>query len=332
MTDIRWGMIGVGAVAEHKSGPAFAHAVGGRLVAVAARRPEAAVDFADRHGIGLAYATPRALIESAEVDAVYIATPPSSHASLGNLVARAGKPCCIEKPMSVRLHEAESLVRAFEQAGQPLFVAYYRRSLPRFAHVRDLLREGRLGPPTSVEWRLARPASATTDDAWRLDPREAPGGLFEDLACHGLDLFDDLLGAITRVEEAHCSSRPAGKVPDRVEARWRHGSGVVGRGTWDFAARERRDFVRIACAQGSIAFSVFDDQPIEVAGGGTCESVFIANPIPIQLPHVANLNLALREGVPHPSTGKTALRTAIVSEAILHGPRAGLRHPPAGGG
>ena len=78
------------------------------------RLGEAAADFADRHGIGLAYATPRALIESAEVDAVYIATPPSSHASLGNLVARAGKPCCIEKPMSVRLHEADSYVGMLE--------------------------------------------------------------------------------------------------------------------------------------------------------------------------------------------------------------------------
>ncbi|MBN8262499.1 MAG: Gfo/Idh/MocA family oxidoreductase [Xanthomonadales bacterium] len=330
MTDIRWGMIGVGAVAERKSGPAFANAVGGRLVAVAARRPEAAADYADRHGIGRVYATPAALIESAEVDAVYIATPPSSHAALGELVARAGKPCCIEKPMSVRLHEAEALVLAFERAGLPLFVSYYRRSLPRFAYVRDLLREGRLGSPTSIEWRLARPASAGTGNAWRLDPREAPGGLFEDLACHGLDLFDDLLGAITAVEDAHCSTHAPGAVPDRVEARWRHGAGIAGSGRWAFDAKERVDRVRIACAHGSIAFSVFDEQPIEVASDGTCESVFIANPVPIQLPHVANLNLALRAGIAHPSTGRTALRTAIVSEAILHGPQAGLRHHHGG--
>ena len=319
MTAIRWGMIGVGSVAEHKSGPAFAKAAGGRLVAVAARRHDAAAAFAQRHGIAHAFASVDQLIESPDVDAVYIATPPSSHAALALAVAQAGKPCCVEKPMSVQLADAEAMVAAFARAGTPLFVSYYRRSLPRFAFIRDLLASGVIGTVSSVDWILQRPAPATINDNWRLDPHEAPGGLFEDLACHGLDLFDYLLGAISSVKESKLRISPTLGVPDRVDAKWRHGDTIEGHGTWDFNAPERADRACIAGSEGSIRFSVFDESPVQVASRAGSESTLIANPVPIQLPHVANLNRALLQGVAHPSTGDSALRTAIVSAAILRG-------------
>lgn len=68
MRDIRWGMIGVGSVAEHKSGPAFARAEGGRLAGVASRCVDAADDYAARHGVELVFDTPTALIESDDID------------------------------------------------------------------------------------------------------------------------------------------------------------------------------------------------------------------------------------------------------------------------
>lgn len=139
MNGVRWGMIGCGSVAERKSGPAFYKAPGSALVAVMGRRLEAVSDYAARHGIARVYTDVDALINDPEVDAVYIATPPDSHRDYSLKVAAAGKHCCVEKPMSLNAGQSREMQQAFAGAGLHLFVSYYRRSLPRFAQVRQWL-------------------------------------------------------------------------------------------------------------------------------------------------------------------------------------------------
>ena len=322
MTDepiVRWGMIGVGSVAEHKSGPAFLQAAGGMLVAVASRRVDKASEYAARHGVPTVFSSPEALIESDQVDTIYIATPPSSHARYALAAARAGKPCCIEKPMTVRLQDAIEVCRAFEAADLPLFVSYYRRSLPRFQAVAEAIEQGDIGAVRSVEWVLTRTgATQVAVENWRVLPDEAPGGIFEDLACHGLDLFDSLLGPVTHVDGSQLVFQDA-PVPNRVEAWWRHGPTITGHGVWDFAAPQRSDAVTVTGTEGCVRFSMFDERPIEVATANGGKLMQIDNPSPIQLPHVIALNQSLNAGKLHPSTGVSALRTQRVSELILHG-------------
>src|SRR5512133_2986829 len=100
MDEIRWGMIGSGDVAERKSGPAFDQIEHSRLVAGAGRTPERVRDYAQSHGISRWYDNAQALINDPDVDAVYIATPPDSHAEYTIQAARAGKPVYVEKPMA----------------------------------------------------------------------------------------------------------------------------------------------------------------------------------------------------------------------------------------
>jgi 1,5-anhydro-D-fructose reductase (1,5-anhydro-D-mannitol-forming) len=319
---IRWGMIGIGSVAEHKSGPAFARAAGGTLSAVASRRADAAADYARRHAVARAFATPAALIASAQIDAVYIATPPSSHAALALDVARAGKPCCIEKPMAVHRADAEAMRDVYAAAGLPLFVSYYRRSLPRFRQVGTWIRDGRIGPVREVAWKLQRtPPTVPAAQNWRIDAQNAPGGLFEDLACHGLDLFDLWLGPIADVDHARLSAtRNNAKVPERVQARWRHGDGIRGHGDWDFAAAERSDTVVITGETGTIHLSMFDEAPIELRTPAGTVLRHVPHPVPIQLPHVEAMNAHLCGGPEHPSTADSAIRTARATDRILRGP------------
>src|SRR5688500_4072884 len=101
MDEIRWGIIGCGDVTEVKSGPGFQKARGSALVAVMRRDRAKAEDFARRHGVPRAYTDAEALIADPDVDAVYIATPPSSHRALALQVAAARKPCLVEKPMAM---------------------------------------------------------------------------------------------------------------------------------------------------------------------------------------------------------------------------------------
>src|SRR5262245_31300716 len=101
MHSVRWGMIGCGDVAEVKSGPALQNAEGSSLFAVTRRDRARAEDYARRHGVLRVHETADALLDDSDVDAVYIATPPSSHHELALKAAAAGKPCLVEKPMGM---------------------------------------------------------------------------------------------------------------------------------------------------------------------------------------------------------------------------------------
>ncbi|MGY0633626.1 Gfo/Idh/MocA family protein [Luteimonas sp. A478] len=319
MTKVRWGMIGVGSVAKHKSGPAFQVAEGGELVGVASRRAAEAELFARAYDVPMAYSNPLELINSSEIDAIYVATPPSSHVNFALEVARAGKPCCIEKPMAVRYGDAQAALEAFDAASLPLFVSYYRRSLPRFKKVTEWLRSNKIGPVREVHWRLSRVSNAPINKTqWRMTMTEAPGGIFEDLACHGLDLFDYMLGPISAIESAHLESSHGTLIPDRVRATWHHGKDVIGTGDWNFAATQRIDSVTVVGTRGRIEFSMFDEMPVVLHGREGSASLMIENPNPIQLPHVEAMNTHLAGGSHHPSTAHSAIRTALATEVIVH--------------
>ncbi len=149
---IRWGILGCGDVTEVKSGPGFYQRRGSELVAVMRRDGGKAADYARRHGVPKWYDDAEKLIGDKEVDAVYVATPPGTHELYAMKVLAAGKPCYVEKPMSRNWAEAKRMVEGFKAAGVPLFVAYYRRALPRFLKVKELIESGALGRIQRVNW------------------------------------------------------------------------------------------------------------------------------------------------------------------------------------
>ena len=120
---IKWGIIGVGNVTELKSGPAFYKNEHSELVAVMRRDAEKAADYANRHGVKKWYANADELISDPEVDAVYVATPPDSHASYAIQAMKAGKPVYVEKPMARNYAECVEMLKVSEETGTPLFVA-----------------------------------------------------------------------------------------------------------------------------------------------------------------------------------------------------------------
>src|SRR5262249_19136210 len=153
--------------------------------------------WAERHGVPKWYERAEDLLADDEIDAVYVATPPSSHAELTIAAARAKKPVYVEKPMATSAAECDAMLAACREANVPLFVAYYRRALPRFLHVKELLDGGVIGAVRVVSATLCR--KVRDDDRaehlpWRVRPEVSGGGHFVDLACHTLDLLDFLLG------------------------------------------------------------------------------------------------------------------------------------------
>ncbi|NPV67602.1 MAG: Gfo/Idh/MocA family oxidoreductase [Anaerolineae bacterium] len=320
MKTIRWGIIGVGNVCEVKSGPALQKADHSALVAVMRRTAHLAEDYARRHGVPRWTDEANALIHDPEVDAVYIATPPDTHLSYTLQVAAAGKPVYVEKPMARTYEECQAMIRACQDAGVPLFVAYYRRALPRFAKARELIAAGALGEVRAVHVTMHQPPPADLDQArlpWRFLPNVAGGGLFVDLGSHVLDWLDYALGPI--VAARGLAANQAGLYPaeDIVTATWRHDSGVQGTGVWCFTADRRQDEILIIGSRGRLAFPCFRDDPLLLTTPEGTTALPIPNPPHIQQPLIQTIVDALNGQGTCPSTGESAARTSRIIDEIL---------------
>jgi len=317
---LRWGIIGCGAVTEVKSGPPYQLTSGFSLDAVMRRDLQKAEDYAKRHGVPHFYKDVENIINNPEIDAVYIATPPDTHKLYGLMVAKAGKPCCIEKPLAPSYEDGVAIVKAFKAKNVPLFVAYYRRSLPRFLQVEKWLKEDKIGEIRHINWSFSKPANdvdLSRTYNWRTDAKIAPGGYFDDLASHGLDLFAYLLGNFKEVSGMSLNQQGLYSAKDAITATWMHESGVTGTGSWNFGAFKRADSVTLIGSKGTIRFSVFKEEAVILENVDGIEELFIENPKHVQQYHVANLRADLMDGIPHPSTGDTALHTSWVMSQIL---------------
>jgi len=145
VTAVRWGVIGTASIARRFFLPAVREA-GGDAAAVAGRDGERAAKWARDNGVGRGVAGYQHLIDDARVDAVYIPLPNALHAEWTIQALRAGKPVLVEKPIALSLEEADAMVTAARDAGQPLMVAHVLPFLPEFAFALEAVQSGRYGP------------------------------------------------------------------------------------------------------------------------------------------------------------------------------------------
>ncbi|WP_394974674.1 Gfo/Idh/MocA family protein [uncultured Croceitalea sp.] len=317
---IRWGIIGCGNVTEVKSGPAYQMTEGFELFGVMRRNLDKAKDYAKRHKVLFYTDDAKALIQHPDVDAIYIATPPDTHKFYGLQVAEVGKPCCIEKPMAPTYAESLAIYTAFKERDIPLFIAYYRRSLPRFLKIKEWLSNDMIGEARHIKWyksRTASPLDLGGEYNWRTDAKIALAGYFDDLASHGLDLFTFLLGDIVKASGFATNQQGLYTAYDAVSGSWAHKNGVMGSGSWIFGANQPRDKVEIIGSKGEIRFSVLGEEPVELITPTGSRSEFIEHPKHLHEFHVLNIRRHLTGKGMHPSTGESGLHTAWVMGEIL---------------
>ncbi len=321
LSTVNWGMIGCGKVAEVKSGPAFNKIRDSGLVAVMRRTGEKARDYAARHNVPRWYDDADKLINDPGVNSVYIATPPGSHAEYAIRAMKAGKPVYVEKPMAVSYGECLEMNRVSEQTGMPLFVAYYRRMLPGFLKIKELLDSGVIGSPRFFLIRFFQPPyneDLKKTPPWRVVPEISGGGYIYDLGSHQLDFLDYLLGPIE--ESASYTTNLAGLyVPeDFVSAGLRCSNGIAGNGVWSFTApaHMKEDSIEIFGDKGKLKFSCFGFTPTELTVDN--KTTFHENPRPghVQQPLIQTIVDELRGKGKCPSTGITAARTSRLLDLI----------------
>jgi len=320
---IRWGIIGVGNVTEVKSGPAFRKAEHSELVAVMRRNAEKAADYARRHRIKKWYTKASELINDPEVDAVYIATPPDSHAQYAIEVMRAGKPVYVEKPMARHFAECKKMLQVAQETQQPLFVAYYRRTLPAFLKAKALIDAGAIGKVLAVNIKLYKEAPERRQKPeemhWHVFPEIAGAGYFFDLASHQFDYLDFVFGKVCKVKGT--ATNRAGLYPaeDTVSASWEHESGVVGSGSWCFVVPKEsvEDSMQIVGEAGEINLPCFSHGTLTLKTHTRTETFHFENPKHISQHLVQQVVNTLHGTGTCISTGESAARTSWVLDEIV---------------
>ena len=285
------------------------------------RTGDLAKDYAQRHGVPKWYDDAEALVDDPEVDTVYVATPPSSHKEYTIWAAQAGKPVYVEKPMALNFDECQEMIEACRSAGVPLFVAYYRRALPRFLKVKELLEAQAIGDVRFVAITLyVKPRPEELDPQnlpWRVIPEIAGGGRFVDLGSHTLDFLDYVLGPIHSVHGFAANQAKHYPAEDIVTGTFVFESGVQGVGTWCFTSFDELDLTEIVGSKGKTSFSIYGDDPVTLTTNDGVTEFSIEHPPHIQQPLIQTVVDELLGVGRCPSTGESAARTSWVMDQML---------------
>lgn len=317
---IRWGMIGCGDVTEVKSGPAFQKASGSALEIVMRRDAALCRDWAERHGVARWTCDADEVIRDPRVDAVYIATPPSTHAGYALRAIAAGKPVYVEKPLALSWAEADALAKAACDAGVPAFSAFYRRRLPYFMKLKELIDGGAIGTPRfATVFHCEQPRFDPAEgEPWRMRRDIAGGGWLWDMGSHTIDMLMYLLGDIDDVRAFSGNQTELFDVEDSVSASFRFSSGALGSAAWCFDGASSRECNRIVGTHGELRFATFAPMPIQLEDydSGATTVFYFDSPEHIQQPMIQHVVDCLLRGDAPVSTLDSGARTSWVLDRI----------------
>jgi predicted dehydrogenase len=323
MNEVNWGIIGCGDVTEVKSGPAFNKVGNSKLIAVMRRDAKKAEDYAKRHGVPKWYDNADELINDPDINAIYVATPPSSHAEYTIKAAKAKKPVYVEKPMAASYEECLEMIKACESEKVKLYVAYYRRRLPVFLKVKELLDSNVIGNVDLINIRLhLKPRKEDLDRnnlPWRVIESIAGAGYFYDLASHQFDILDYFFGPVIHAGGLKTNQAGLYNAEDTVTASFTFKDDLLGIGSWCFVESENEvDEIEFVGEQGSIIFSTFEKNPIRVIRGEGKEKLY-NEPWPdhVHQPLIQTVVNDLLGTGESPSTGSSGARTNWVMDKIL---------------
>jgi predicted dehydrogenase len=292
MKTVVWGIIGCGDVTEIKSGPAFNKVKNSSLLAVMRRDAKKAKAYAERHKVPFWYSNADDLLNHEDINAIYIATPPSSHLEYALNAIKHNKNVYLEKPMALNAHEAQQICAALKSSKSKLTVAHYRRQLPMFLKVKQLIDSRKIGEIRCADIQLLQPLVTemitVTEHNWRTNKSISGGGFFHDLAPHQLDLLYYFLGDYKNAHGYAANQSEFYNVEDIVNGIIHLQNGIQCRGLWAFNVNDssKKDELKIYGSLGEIKLSIFGDQ-IEITKNGTTEVLKFEHPEHIQQPMIA---------------------------------------------
>lgn len=311
MKEIKWGIIGCGAVTEIKSGPAFNKVKNSSLIAVMRRNDEKARDYATRHRVPKWYDNATKLINDKDVNAIYIATPPSSHELYALAALQVGKPVYVEKPMTVNFSSALRMAEAVKEKNMKMCIAHYRRAQPYFKKIKQLIDDKIIGDIRFANLNfykklLSQEEMELPGNKWRVDDAISGGGLFHDLAPHQLDLMYYYFGEVKHSKGIATNQSRLYNADDVVTGNILFKNGIIFDGLWCFNTdkENEKDICEIVGSKGSISFSVFGEQKIYLTKNGTPETIAFTPLQHVQQPMIEKVVEYFLDLGPNPCSGQ----------------------------
>ena len=322
MEMIRWGIIGCGNVTEVKSGPAFNLVQNSKLLAVMRRDQQLLQDYAVRHKVPLTFTNASELIQHPEIDAIYIATPPDVHEQYAIEALRAGKNVYVEKPMATSVEACLNMQLEANKSNGKIVIAHYRRSLPLFLKVKELLANNFIGKVKEVNIIMHKNAAPKQyyENNWRVNKESAGGGLFYDLAPHQIDLVFYFFGTAISYQGKAFNTAGLYDVEDNVKGSILLQNDIQFKGEWNFAMEqgEEKDEFIITGDLGVIKFSVFGFT-INIEKDNKVEVIEFEAPKHIQQNHIEKVVQYFLGKGENPCTVEEAIKSMQVMESFVYG-------------
>ena len=142
---VKWGVLGAAAIATKKVIPGMQIGELSEIAAIASRDLKKAKDAAKKLGIAKAYGSYEELLADEEVEAVYNPLPNHLHVPWSVKAAEAGKHVLCEKPVSLTVTEARTLLEVRDRCGVKIGEAFMVKTHPQWLRTRELIRKGVIG-------------------------------------------------------------------------------------------------------------------------------------------------------------------------------------------
>jgi predicted dehydrogenase len=248
---IRFGVLGTARVVPYGLLAPAKETSGVEVGGVASRTPQKAEEFAARYGIQRGFGSYEALLESADIDAVYIALPPALHYDWARRAIESGKHVLCEKPLAENAQLAQELMLFARQHGRVLVEAMHIRYLDRLRRQRELVASGELGRLLRIESCFRTPYTPMAKDDFRLR-FELGGGAALDVGCYAVSCLRYMAGEEPEVLLVrHKCSSP--QIDRWMRATLRFPSGVEGVVEFGFRGFYMpRSGVAVTCESGWI--------------------------------------------------------------------------------
>lgn len=198
---LRWGVLGPGWIAERFVGALQAHTLQ-QVVAVGSRDLQRSQEFATRFGIPTALGSYDEVLDLAEVDIVYVATPHPWHAELAIAAMEAGKHVLVEKPLATHADDAQRIIEAAQATGRYCCEALWTMFQPKWDVLSQLVENGSLGRIRSI---CGEYGEFFTEPHRNFEP-DLAGGPLLDLGIYPLSMITSIVGApeqVTALGVAH---------------------------------------------------------------------------------------------------------------------------------
>ena len=316
MNNVRWLLVGAGAIAGKRVASAIAETGNCELVGVCDVAEESARELAGEYGAPGVFSDVDEAIARSDFDAVYVATPVFLHVPIAIKALEAGKHVLVEKPLGISAEDAGRLV---EVAGRydrlKVGCAYYRRFYPAFAQAKEMLDKGEFGDIVLVRMHYYS-WGAMAGDNWRVIKGKSGGGPLSDMGSHMFDVMIGLLGMPETVYAKVQNHVHSYEVEDSaaIVMRMPDSADVVASFHWN--SKTWTHEFEIVGTEARVKWHPYDGPAVVRTVGRDIETIEMPNADNVHLPLVADVVRAVREDRPPAVPLAEAAKTNVLLDAV----------------